>query len=67
MDAKVRALDLKTGDVLWSHRVDTPAVSIPSTFLYKGRQYVVFVVGGNAILDPRVGDELIAFALPDKR
>ena len=64
MDARVRALDLKTGAVLWQHLVDAPAVSIPSTFIYQGRQYVVFTAGGNSLLDPRVGDELVAFALP---
>jgi quinoprotein glucose dehydrogenase len=31
---------------------------------YKGKQYVVFAVGGNSILTPRVSDELIAFSLP---
>jgi quinoprotein glucose dehydrogenase len=65
MDARVRALDIRTGQELWSHLVDTPVVSVPSTFVYRGRQYVVFVAGGNGILDPRVGDEVVAFALPD--
>ena len=64
MDARVRALDLKTGKVLWRWRVDAPAVSIPAVYTYKGREYVVFTAGGNTILEPRVSDQLIAFALP---
>jgi quinoprotein glucose dehydrogenase len=64
MDSKVRALDLATGKVLWKAQVDAPAVAIPATYVYKGRQYVVFTAGGNAILTPRVGDQLVAFALP---
>jgi quinoprotein glucose dehydrogenase len=65
MDARVRAIDLKSGEVLWKSLVDAPAVANPSTFLYKGRQYVVFVAGGNAILKPDVADQVVAFALPD--
>jgi len=64
MDSKVRAIDLKTGKVLWKGQVDAPAVAIPATYTYKGRQYVVFTAGGNSILTPRVGDQLAAFALP---
>ena len=64
MDSRVRALGLKTGDVLWSWRVQAPAVSLPAVYTYKGREYVVFTAGGNSILLPRVGDQLVAFALP---
>jgi quinoprotein glucose dehydrogenase len=64
MDARVRAIDIKTGDVLWKSLVDAPAVANPGTYMYKGRQYVVFVVGGNAILKPQVSDQVVAYALP---
>ena len=33
--------------------VDAPAVALPAVYAYKGRQYVVFVAGGNSILTPR--------------
>jgi quinoprotein glucose dehydrogenase len=64
MDSRVRALDLATGKVLWKGLVDAPAVALPAVYSYKGRQYVVFVAGGNSILSPRVSDQVIAFALP---
>lgn len=64
MDARVRALDAKTGQVLWKAQVDAPAVSIPAVFDYKGREYVLFTAGGNSIIKPQVGDQLVAFALP---
>ena len=64
MDARVRAIDLKSGDVLWKAQVDAPAVANPATYVYKGRQYVVFVAGGNAILKPQVSDQVVAYALP---
>lgn len=65
MDARVRAIDLKSGKVLWKAQVDAPAVANPSTFIYKGRQYVVFVAGGNSILKPQVSDQVVAYALPE--
>lgn len=64
MDARVRAIDLKSGEVLWRGLVDAPAVANPATYVYKGRQYVVFVAGGNAILKPQASDQVVAFALP---
>ena len=64
MDSRVRAIDLKSGKVLWKHLVDAPAVSMPAIYVYKGKEYVVFAAGGNAILTPRVTDQIIAFALP---
>lgn len=66
MDARVRALDAKTGKVLWKAQVDAPAVSIPAVFDYKGREYVLFTAGGNSIIKPQVGDQLVAFALPER-
>ncbi|MDW5375786.1 pyrroloquinoline quinone-dependent dehydrogenase [Halomonas sp. HP20-15] len=66
MDSRVRALDLKSGEVLWKHLVEAPAVSMPAVYTYKGRQYVTFAVGGNSILLPKVSDQVVSFALPEK-
>ena len=65
MDSRVRAVDLKTGNVLWKHIVDAPAVAQPAVYTYKGKEYVVFAAGGNGILTPRLSDQLVAFALPN--
>jgi quinoprotein glucose dehydrogenase len=65
MDSRVRAIDVKTGNVLWKHIVDSPAVAQPAVYTYKGKQYVVFAVGGNGILTPRLSDQLVAFSLPN--
>lgn len=65
MDARVRALDLRTGKVLWKGLVGAPAVALPAIYEYKGRQYVAFAAGGNSILSPDVSDEVVAFALPE--
>jgi quinoprotein glucose dehydrogenase len=65
MDSRVRAIDVKSGDVLWQANVDAPAVAMPITYSYRGRQYVVFVAGGNSILSPKVSDQIVAYALPN--
>ena len=67
MDARVRAIDIRSGKVLWKALVDAPAVANPATYVYKGRQYVVFVAGGNAILKPQASDQVVAFALPQRK
>ncbi|MCO5063620.1 MAG: pyrroloquinoline quinone-dependent dehydrogenase [Rhizobiaceae bacterium] len=65
MDSYVRAIDIRTGDVLWKSLVGAPAVALPAIYEYKGKQYVVFTAGGNSILTPRVSDEIVAFTLPN--
>jgi quinoprotein glucose dehydrogenase len=65
MDSRVRALDLRTGEVLWQALVSAPAVALPAVYEYKGKQYVTFAAGGNSILTPRVSDEVVAFTLPN--
>ena len=64
-EIEVRALDLRTGEVLWKHLVGAPAVAMPAIYQFRGKQYVVFAAGGNSILTPKVSDEIVAFALPD--
>ncbi len=64
MDAHVRALSAATGEELWKWRVEAPAVANPAVYEHEGRQYVTFVAGGNPILKPQVGDQVITFALP---
>lgn len=63
MDSRVRALDARTGEELWSDLVEAPAVSIPAVFTHDGADYVVFAVGGNTIINPEVSDQAIAYRL----
>jgi quinoprotein glucose dehydrogenase len=63
MDSRVRALDAATGAELWSDQVAAPAVSMPAVFTHEGVDYVVFAVGGNSILSPRVADQVVAYRL----
>ena len=62
-DAKFRALDKKTGEVLWETTLPAPGFATPSTYSVNGRQFVVVSAGGGK-LGLKSGDSYIAFALP---
>jgi quinoprotein glucose dehydrogenase len=64
MDGRVRAIDMKTGNVLWKHAMDAPVIAQPTAYTYKGKQYVVFAAGGG-LFTGRFSDQLAAFALPN--
>ena len=61
---RVRAFDSQTGALKWQADVPAGPQATPMTYVENGRQYVVFAVGGSAMLGTRQGDYLIAFALP---
>ena len=54
MDARVRALDARTGHERCSDLVEAPSAAIPAVYTHEARDYVVFVAGGNLILKPQV-------------
>lgn len=64
MDDRLRAFDVETGRELW--RADLPAggQATPMTYVVGGRQYVVIAAGGHARLGTRLGDAVLAYALP---
>lgn len=64
LDNQLRALDLKTGQLLWQHDLPAGGQATPMTYMYKGRQYVVIAAGGHSKFGDRLGDALVAFALP---
>jgi alcohol dehydrogenase (cytochrome c) len=59
LDRQFRALDVKTGDVLWSSRLNTAVQGFPVTFTANGKQYVA-VTTGNGGGSPRVVPRTIA-------
>jgi quinoprotein glucose dehydrogenase len=64
MDAKLRAMDIETGDILWSHELPAPGMALPMTYESAGKQYVVIAAGGNSRVSDQIGDSIIAFSLP---
>jgi quinoprotein glucose dehydrogenase len=64
MDDYLRAFDVTSGAELWRGRLPAGGQATPVSYLHDGRQYVVIYAGGNARAGTRLGDSIIAFALP---
>jgi len=74
-DRKVRALDSRTGKVLWEAEVGAALVGIPAVYEIDGREYVVFCAAaqatththdlpGHPAMQAPIPGAYIAFALP---
>ncbi|HEX7757956.1 MAG TPA: pyrroloquinoline quinone-dependent dehydrogenase [Caulobacteraceae bacterium] len=64
MDNYLRAFDAGSGKALWRGRLPAGGQATPMTYVWKGRQYVVIAAGGHAKSGTKLGDQLVAFALP---
>jgi quinoprotein glucose dehydrogenase len=66
LDYYIRAYDVTSGKVLWKDRLPAGGQSIPMTYRSpSGRQMVVTMAGGHGSLGTKMGDYLIAYALPE--
>jgi quinoprotein glucose dehydrogenase len=63
LDARFRAFDKDTGQLLWETTLPAAGYATPSTFRVRGKQYVVIAAGGGKLGTPS-GDAYVAFALP---
>lgn len=61
-DAKFRAFDKLTGELLWEDDLPFDGTATPSTYMVDGKQYVV-ISAGNMKKKPFHGGTLVAFAL----
>jgi quinoprotein glucose dehydrogenase len=65
MDNYLRAFDTGTGAELWKGRLPTGGQAMPMTYRgQSGKQFVVIAAGGHGKLGTRLGDSVIAYALP---
>jgi quinoprotein glucose dehydrogenase len=65
-DSTFRAIDAKTGKVLWSDKLPANANATPVVYQgADGRQYVAIAAGGHAGMGP-TGDTVVAYALPGR-
>jgi quinoprotein glucose dehydrogenase len=62
-DAKLRAYNKHTGQLLWEADLPAAGFATPSVYAVDGREYVVIACGGGK-LHKRSGDSYVAFALP---
>ncbi|MFC5743512.1 glucose/quinate/shikimate family membrane-bound PQQ-dependent dehydrogenase [Dyella tabacisoli] len=66
LDYYLRAYDVRTGKTLWESRLPAGGQATPMSYVsdQSGRQYVVIMAGGHGSLGTKMGDTLIAYALP---
>jgi quinoprotein glucose dehydrogenase len=66
MDNYLRAFDIDTGAELWKARLPAGGQATPMTYRVRpdGKQFVVIAAGGHGKLGTKLGDSLIAYALP---
>lgn len=63
MDDTMRALDIETGEVLWSAKLPAGGNAVPMSYVGRdGRQYIVIAAGGHGNLGTTPGDYVVAFA-----
>ncbi len=62
-DAKMRAYNKRTGQLLWETDLPAAGFATPSVYAVDGKQYVVIACGGGK-LHKKSGDAYVAFALP---
>ena len=64
-DAKFRAFNKRTGQLLWETDLPAPGFATPAVYQVNGKQYIVIACGGGK-LKTRSGDSYMAFALPGR-
>lgn len=64
MDGYFRAFDSRTGAVLWETSLPAGGQATPMSYSLDGKQYVVIAAGGHGKLRTKMGDYLVAYALP---
>jgi len=65
-DNYIRAFDVNTGDQLWQERLPAGGQATPMTYSVDGRQFVVIAAGGHGSFGTKLGDYVVAYALPQK-
>ncbi|MGH8258926.1 MAG: PQQ-binding-like beta-propeller repeat protein [Steroidobacteraceae bacterium] len=62
-DGRLTALDSSTGQRLWQFQTDAGVNATPSTFEYRGRQYVAVISAGTLFGGGKKGDSVWLFSL----
>ncbi|MEO6720008.1 MAG: PQQ-binding-like beta-propeller repeat protein [Ferruginibacter sp.] len=64
-DGKMRAINKRTGKILWEHTLPAAGFATPSVYELNGKQYLVIACGGGK-WNLKSSDAYVAFSLPDK-
>jgi quinoprotein glucose dehydrogenase len=63
-DSYLRAFNSKTGELLWEYLLPAGGQATPMTYEANGKQYIVIAAGGHGKFLTKLGDHIVAFALP---
>ena len=66
-DNYIRAINVTNGDELWKGRLPAGGQATPMTYEANGKQYIVIMAGGHGSFGTKMGDALVAYALPDQK
>lgn len=66
-DDYIRAINVTNGDELWKGRLPAGGQATPMTYESNGKQYVVIMAGGHGSFGTKMGDALVAYALPNQK
>jgi PQQ-dependent dehydrogenase (methanol/ethanol family) len=62
-DGDFKAYDSASGKILWSFNAGAGVNAPPSSYVVDGKQYVVVGAGGNAQIDSKRGNAIVAFTV----
>ena len=66
-DNYIRAFNVTNGEQLWEARLPAGGQATPMTYEIDGKQYVVIMAGGHGSFGTKMGDSVVAYALPDQK
>jgi quinoprotein glucose dehydrogenase len=65
-DNYIRGFDVNNGKQVWEARLPAGGQATPMSYSIDGRQYVVIAAGGHGSFGTKLGDYVIAYALPQQ-
>jgi quinoprotein glucose dehydrogenase len=65
-DEMFHAFDKSNGKLLWQSKLPAGGYATPSTYRVGTKQYVVIAASGGGKLGTKLGDSIVAYALPNK-
>jgi quinoprotein glucose dehydrogenase len=63
-DNYIRGFNVNNGEQIWEARLPAGGQATPMSYSINGRQYVVIAAGGHGSFGTKLGDYVIAYALP---
>ena len=63
-DNLIRAIDIRTGETVWSDALPGGGQANPMIYEHSGKEYLVIMAGGHHFMKTPQSDALLAYALP---